>query len=315
MMKWLSNLPLSKKLNSIIIMFLVGTLAMAGLSTLGMKVLSGTRAFVGAEGQWAKAQKEAVYSLYSYVSTHDERWYRRFQEFLKVPNGMEVFRVEMEKPDPDMKVALNGLIAGHNAPEDFDDMANLFRRFRGFGHIDKAIHIWADADLAIDELESLSGRLYTHHVTHKSHLDAEDQKEEALLSSQIHTVNDRLIEHENNFSRTLGEASRWAKGVLLAGILLCMALVAAFGFLFLRLIIKDLTHRTRILVQGMEAVAKGEHNLRCDDSAKDEIGVAAASFNKMTAKLQETTVYLVQSEKLNALGELTASISHELKNP
>ncbi len=315
MTKWLANLPLYKKLYSIVIAFLVGTLAMAALSTLGMNVLSATRAYVGAEGQWAKAQKEAVYSLDNYALTHDEKWYRRFQDFVKGPHGVKKFRLEMEKPEPDMKVAFAGLVVGGNAPEDFDDMVRLFRQFRRFGYIDKAIHIWADADLALDELENLAGRLYAHRTTHKTHLNAEAQKEEALLLSQIHALNDRLIELENSFSRTLGEASRWAKGLLLGGVLLCMALVAGVGFLFLRLIVKDLILRARSLVQAMEAVAKGEHNLRCDDSAKDEIGFAAASFNKMTAKLQETTVYLVQSEKLNALGELTASISHELKQP
>ena len=110
MTKWLANLPLYKKLYSIFIAFMVGTLAMAALSTLGMNVLSATRAYVGAEGQWAKAQKEAVYSLDNYALTHDEKWYRRFQDFVKVPHGVEKFRLEMEKPEPDMKVAFAGLV-------------------------------------------------------------------------------------------------------------------------------------------------------------------------------------------------------------
>jgi len=45
--------------------------------------LSSVRAYVGAEGLWSKAQKDAAYSLQKYGRSHDEQDYKDYQGFLK----------------------------------------------------------------------------------------------------------------------------------------------------------------------------------------------------------------------------------------
>jgi len=54
----------------------------------------------------------------------------------------------------------------------------------------------------------------------------------------------------------------------------------------------------------------------------DEIGQLAQSFNQMldslnsaSSKLKESQSQLIQSEKMGALGLMTAGIAHELNNP
>jgi signal transduction histidine kinase len=74
--------------------------------------------------------------------------------------------------------------------------------------------------------------------------------------------------------------------------------------------------------KSMKTVAAGdlEQEIRMDTT--DEFGVLAMSFNQMARSLREskeelkkTYQRLVHKEKMAALGELTARIAHEIKNP
>jgi two-component system NtrC family sensor kinase len=96
----------------------------------------------------------------------------------------------------------------------------------------------------------------------------------------------------------------------------------------------------RELVEGTRRVAQGDLSHRIPVRSVDEIGVLAASFNRMTEalgkahaeldalvatleqrveertrELREAQAQLVQTEKLASLGKLSASIAHEINNP
>ncbi len=69
------------------------------------------------------------------------------------------------------------------------------------------------------------------------------------------------------------------------------------------------------LVKFTEKVASGDLSAIADVKTRDEIGVLAQSFNQMTVELEASRDKLVQSERLAVLGQLTASIAHEIRNP
>jgi len=74
--------------------------------------------------------------------------------------------------------------------------------------------------------------------------------------------------------------------------------------------------------RSMETVASGNYEQEISLDTTDEFGLLAKSFNEMAVSLKKSkkelkSTYrsLMQKEKMAALGELTARIAHEIKNP
>src|SRR4051812_19422169 len=114
----LKDIPISRKLY-----FTIGTMVLLitiELCTLWFSIstLSSVRSYVGGEGLWSKAQKDAVFHLRIYAYTHDEKDYLAFREFLAVPLGDKKARLELQKANPDLNIARQGFIEGRNHPDD-----------------------------------------------------------------------------------------------------------------------------------------------------------------------------------------------------
>jgi hypothetical protein len=100
------------------------------LANESLRIVSASRAYVGGESLWSKAQKEAVYSLFRYAQSRSDADYGAYREAIAVPMGDRRARLELEKDAPNLAVAREGFIAGKNDPDDVDGMIMLFRRFR-----------------------------------------------------------------------------------------------------------------------------------------------------------------------------------------
>ncbi len=99
------------------------------------------------------------------------------------------------------------------------------------------------------------------------------------------------------------------------------------GILFLGLIAsiylaRRLTAPLRSLEEATQAVGRGDFSRGVAVTERNEIGRLATAFNHMgqeladrEARLSEAHTHLVEAEKLSVLGELSASVAHEVRNP
>jgi diguanylate cyclase (GGDEF)-like protein/PAS domain S-box-containing protein len=213
---------INRSVTLLVVLFLLVIGSQIALVSFGMGVLTSVRAYVGAEGLWSKAEKDATYHLTVFLSTREPDDYRRFRAKLAVPLGDRKARLELEKPDFSEAAARDGFLAGRNHPEDVEGMIRLFRRFRHVDYLDRAISIWEQADGRIRELEELGERM-------RADIEAGSLPEERRIASlhEIERLNEKLTLLEDSFSATLGQAARWLRGVLMRALLLVTGLMMA----------------------------------------------------------------------------------------
>jgi signal transduction histidine kinase len=88
------------------------------------------------------------------------------------------------------------------------------------------------------------------------------------------------------------------------------------------LVIRIISRPLRRLTEAAVDVAGGAYGTRVELTSNDEVGLLAASFNEMSAKmaddierLRALNEHLVRAEKLAAAGALAAGVAHEVNNP
>ncbi len=115
----------------------------------------------------------------------------------------------------------------------------------------------------------------------------------------------------------LRAARQLVRRSLLVGVaVLLLAVIATIAMA------RPVTAPLRRLEAATEAIARGEFGRRVEVRARNEIGRLAEAFNRMGRELEdrdrrlaEAHSQLVQSVKLSTIGEISASLAHEVKNP
>jgi hypothetical protein len=134
---WFKDISIAKKLYFTVsaMALLIGVELFALYFSLN--TLSSVRAYVGGEGLWSKAQKDAVFHLYKYGASGNQEDYLLFKTFMQVPVGDGKARQELQQADPDMEKAKQGFLEGRNHPADIEGMIWLFRNFSNVSYIKK----------------------------------------------------------------------------------------------------------------------------------------------------------------------------------
>jgi signal transduction histidine kinase len=280
--KWFKNISIKRKLY--FVMVIMALLILIELCALGfsIKTLSSVRAYVGGEGLWSKAQKNAIYYLQKYGRTRNEKDYELFKDFLKVPMGDAKTRSELAKPKPDLTIARNGFIEGKNHPDDVDGMIWLFRNFNQISYINRAIVIWGEAEPLMYKLFPIGTEL---NELINSDYASEDEINQIL--SQIDPIDQKLTVLEDEFSSTLGEGSRWLESLILK-ILFIIAISVEFTGLFLTISVSStISKGIKEVVFVAGQVTKNDLTRRATIFSNDEIGKLAGAFNQMIDDLEQ----------------------------
>jgi two-component system NtrC family sensor kinase len=110
------------------------------------------------------------------------------------------------------------------------------------------------------------------------------------------------------------------RNLLIASTAITLLLMSAMiNFLLTRLVKKPVA----LLVETMSRVEKGNLNVEVNLGTRDELGHLAQSFTSMVQKLslaqkeleRQQEQQMLQVKHLASLGELAASVAHEVKNP
>ncbi|HEY4150069.1 MAG TPA: ATP-binding protein [Chitinophagaceae bacterium] len=290
--RWFQNVSIARKLY-----FTVGIMAMLILVELGVLIfsintLSSVRAYVGGEGLWSKAQKDALGQLIKYARTHNEADYQQFLTFMKVPMGDHKTLLELNKKHPDLEAAKEGFREGRNHDNDVDGMINLFSRFHANSYISKAIVAWTNADRLVTQFLPISDELHRE-INSPGHSQENINK----ILAQIDALNEKVTKYEDEFSYTLGEGSRWLESVvlrLLFGVALTVEITGlALAFTVSRGIQKGLNE----ILMSAQSVGKGDFNRKAKVLSKDEIGILANNFNQMAEELQRSIRKIEQAHQ------------------
>lgn len=231
----------------IIALFVAIILCFVLIIQIQMDTLTAIRAYVGGEGIWAKAQKDAVRSLEHYAVSRDEADYQTYLDLIRVPLGDMKARVELQKEDPDLAVARAGFIQGGNHPADIDSAVRLFRRFQHSKYMSKVIAHWTTGDRMIAELNNVAEALHAEVTSSRS-----DPSVLRPLLARLDSLNRQLTEEEGLFSSTLAEASRWARDFSRTLTYLLSILFIVLGVMLSRPIIRRIQATESALLESEE---------------------------------------------------------------
>ncbi|MDQ6669184.1 MAG: EAL domain-containing protein [Chloroflexota bacterium] len=205
-------------------LFVAADLGMLIVFNTGLEVLSATRAYVGGEGLYSKAQKDAVGHLRDFAESHSDSDYQLYQAAIAVPLGDREARIEMEKAEPELAAVYAGLAQGANHSSDLSRMVWLFRTFRHVSYIARAVDIWTAGDADVQLLQEAAERL-------RNEIGTATPRPETVSRSltEIAEINSNLAGLEDSFSSTLGDAARWVQSVLLVAEGLASAMLLGGG--------------------------------------------------------------------------------------
>jgi diguanylate cyclase (GGDEF)-like protein/PAS domain S-box-containing protein len=296
--RWFRDISIARKLY-----FTVGTMALLiGVELFvllfSLNTLSSLRAYVGGEGLWSKAQKDAVFHLYRYGVSRADKDYELFEQFMRVPGGDAKTRRELLLNNPNMEAARQGFLEGRNHPDDIQGMISLFIDFGNVSYIRKAIAIWADAEALAMQLLPLAKELREQV---NSPAPSQDRIDKLLVS--IYTINEKLTVFEDEFSFTLGEGSRWLERVVLKLLFITALTVETTGLLLTVSVSRGIQKGLTDIIRAAKSFSMGGLSARAMVLSRDEIGTVANSFNEMADNLQM---------RLGELAQLNRHMRHEI---
>src|ERR1700733_857805 len=93
---------------AIVWMFAAIAICLMLIANFSFGLLSSMRAYVGGESLWSKAQKDAVFHLQKYAINRAPEELSQFRTDIAIPLGDHEARIEMDRPNPDIRKVRQG---------------------------------------------------------------------------------------------------------------------------------------------------------------------------------------------------------------
>lgn len=248
---------------------------------------------------------------------------------LATPELLKRFRGSFPPDEPSDIADMHEFLGLNRDLVQFSLVSSTGRRL----YVSNAFERFPDLDLRSFEEDDISTRLAAERTTMLTHKLPDGRRlldlvEPAFGPTGQQVVSVRyLISYDSIDARTL-EARSYFVMIALAALLGCLVMVS--------LVARRITRPIAKLTDGARSLTRGELETRIDVASRDELGTLAQAFNDMAESLaanraeltrknealstanedmQSMQAQLLRSERLAAIGQLAAGVSHEIDNP
>lgn len=154
----------------------------------------------------------------------------------------------------------------------------------------------------------------------------EEGLEEKALNRSRNWLKDHLVPDIANAVRSLEELQQQSIGVtetrarsaseLITAVLVILGITLIVSCLaFFVLLKKWIVTPIERLSRAAQEISQGHYGMKVPITSRDELGSLARDVESMSEAIEKYQLQLVDRERLAAVGEMTASVAHNLRNP
>jgi signal transduction histidine kinase len=129
----------------------------------------------------------------------------------------------------------------------------------------------------------------------------------SLIEAAINAERSELAERQRDMGRMI-----WFSALVVIGFGLTGIGSALLGGLRVS---KRIAHPIGLLRDAALRIGEGNFDIVDQPRTRDEVGELVGAFHTMVQRLQDSMVKLARQERLATLGQLSGTVSHELRNP
>jgi signal transduction histidine kinase len=229
-----------KVIIALTITVLIATGAMSIAHYYSVKILSSSRAYTNFGSQYAKSEKDASMHLISYIYSHDEIDYLKFESDISIPQGDSIARQALTA-GKDSRIARLGFLMGGNHPDDLPKLIWFFQQFKNEPFFKPAIDTWQQADQLVGKLNAI-GTFVHNNISRKKRIDNDG------LILQINIISDNLAIQQENFSAILGVTSRLVDHYVFIADTVISIIILGCSALLAGIMLRKLNISTKVII-------------------------------------------------------------------
>lgn len=138
-----------------------------------------------------------------------------------------------------------------------------------------------------------------------------EERRQPVVREQIQALVERSREQSLAAAQAAERQQQIAYLLIVVGFLALLVIVVWSSFLLRRWLIQPIV----AIQEATRQIAKGEYKGEIEVRSGDELGTLARDIEAMSTSIGEYQSQLVGKERLAAIGEMTASVAHNLRNP